>query len=151
MIDIRIAQASDAQELKKLNDLFNGADSNTAAAIYESLQTNADELVLVAVDGGHLVGFCCGQVCKSLSYSMLYAEVTDLFVLDGYRRRGVGRRLMQLMESALIKRGTVHFHILTRKDNYIAQSLYHSLGFAETSEILLDKSIREPEDRVPAT
>ena len=141
MSHIRIAQCSDAQELQKLNDLFNGKSSHTLAAIQESLETNTKEIVYVATDNDQLVGFCCGQICKSMCYSILYAEITELFVLDGYRRQGIGRQLLKSMESDLAKQDVRHFHILTLKDNCAAQSLYRSLGYVVTSEILLDKTI----------
>ena len=140
MSHIRIAQYADALELQKLNDFFNGKNSNTLAAIQESLQTNTKEIVCVAVDEDQLVGFCCGQLCKSMCYPVLYAEITELFVLNGHRRQGIGKQLLKYMESELTKRGVCHLHILTFKDNYAAQSLYRSLGYAETSEILLDKN-----------
>ena len=140
MKHIRMAQCSDAQELLKLNGLFNGKSSNTLAAIQESLETNTKEIVCVATDEDQLVGFCCGQICKSMCYSIIYAEITELFVLDGYRRLGIGRQLLKFMESELAKRGACHFHILTLQDNCAAQSLYRSLGYVVTSEILLDKT-----------
>ena len=143
MIHIRIAQCADAQELQKLNDLFNGKNSNTLAAIRESLQTNTNEIVCVAADQDQLVGFCCGQIGKSMCYPILYAEITELFVVDACRRQGVGKQLMHFMESELAKRGVRHLHILTYKDNCAAQSLYGSLGYVVTSEILLDKSWRD--------
>ena len=140
MYQIRIAQCSDARELLKLNDLFNGKNSNTLAAIEESLQTNTKEIVCVAADEDRLVGFCCGQLCKSICYSILYAEITELFVLDECRRQGVGRKLLKFMESELVKQGVCHLHILTFTDNCVAQSLYRSLGYNETSETLFDKN-----------
>jgi len=140
MNHIRIAQYADAQELQKLNDLFNGKNTNTLIAIQESLKTNTKEIVCVAADEDQLVGFCCGQICKSMCYPAFYAEITELFVLDEYRRQGIGKQLLKLMESELAKRGVCHFHILTFKDNDAAQSLYRSLGFIKTSEVLLEKS-----------
>jgi len=136
---IRMAQGSDALELLKLNDLFNGKGSNTLAGIKESLQTNTTEVVCVAVDDDHLVGFCCGQIYLSMCYSSPYAEITELFVEDEHRRQGVGRLLLTFMEGELAKRGVYHLHILTFKDNHAARSLYRSLGYVETLEMLLDK------------
>ena len=140
MNDIRIAQCSDAQELQKLNGLFNGKSSNTLAAIQESLRTNTKEIVCVAADEDQLAGFCCGQICESMCYPVPYAEITELFVLDGCRRQGIGRQLLKFMESELTRRGVCHLHILTSRDNCAAQSLYRSLGYVVTSEILLDKN-----------
>ena len=42
MIDIRLAKSSDALELKKLNDLFNGDGNNTVGAIGEMLDKNTE-------------------------------------------------------------------------------------------------------------
>jgi len=141
MIDIRLADSADAPELKKLNDLFNGDGNNTAEAIEESLAKNGQEVVCVAVDGDRLVGFCCGQILKSMCYSYLFAEITELYVIAECRRQGIGRQLLRLTENELSKCGANHFHILTGSDNFIAQALYHACGYGDTSEILLDKSL----------
>ena len=141
MIDFRVAQLSDAPELNKLNDLFNGDGCNTLEAIEESLKENEQEIVCVAADGNKLVGFCCGQFLKSMCYSNNYAEITELYVMDEYRRQGIGRHLLQFTEDILIKREVKHLHILTGNKNIAAQALYRTCGYADTSEILLDKNI----------
>jgi len=141
MIDYRTANINDALELKKLNDLFNGEGCNTLEDVAESLKHNEREIVCVAADGNDLVGFCCGQIFKSMCYPIYCAEITELFVMDGYRRRGIGKCLLQFTEDILIKRGVKHFHVLTGDKNITAQALYRSRGYADTSEILLDKYI----------
>ena len=139
MIDYRTACIDDAPELKKLNDLFNGEGCNTLEDIEESLKHNEREIVCVAANGSNLVGFCCGQIFKSICYPIYCAEITELFVMDGYRRQGIGKSLLQYTEDILIKRGVKHFHVLTGEKNTAAQALYRSRGYAETNEILLDK------------
>jgi len=144
MIDYRKAGIGDAPELKRLNDLFNGEGCNTVEDvedIEESLKHNEREIVCVAADGNDLVGFCCGQIFSSMCYPIDCAEITELFVMDGYRRQGIGKNLLQFTEDILIKRGAKHFHILTGDKNTAAQAFYHSRGYADTSEILLDKWI----------
>ena len=140
MIDIRLAKSSDAPELKKLNDLFNGDGNNTVEAIVESLKENEQELVCVAADGDKLVGFCCGQILKSMCYSYKFAEITELYVIAEYRRHGIGKQLLGATENGLNKRGVKHLHVLTGDKNFIAQTLYRSCGYGDTSEILLDKN-----------
>jgi hypothetical protein len=81
---IQLANNSDAPELKILNDIFNGKGCNTVEEIEESLQKNEQEIVCVAADGNKLVGFCCGQVLKSICYSYKYGEITELFVMEQY-------------------------------------------------------------------
>jgi len=141
MINYRIAGINDAPELKRLNDLFNGEDCNTLEDIAESLKHNEREIACVAANGSNLVGFCCGQFFRSMCYPINCAEITELFVMDGYRRQGIGKSLLQFTEDILIKRGVRHFHILTGDKNTAAQALYRSRGYADTSEILLDKWI----------
>jgi len=141
MIDIRLANNNDAPELEKLNGLFNGDGNNTIEAIEESLKGNEHETVCVAADGDKLVGFCCGQIMKSICYSYKFAEITELYVMEDYRRQGIGRQLFDITENELIKRGVKHFHVLTGNKNFIAQTLYRSRGYGDTSEILLDKNM----------
>jgi len=136
---IRLANNSDAAELKKLNDAFNGEGCNTVELIKESLISNEQEIVYVAADGNKLIGFCCGQILKSMCYPSKYGEITELYVMDEYRRQGIGRQLLEATEDELKKRGVNHLHILTGDKNTVAQALYTSNGYVKTSEILFDK------------
>jgi len=87
MIKIRLAKSSDAHGLKALNDLFNGEDSNSAESIRISLNENKQEIVCVAVDDEEmLVGFCCGQIAKSMCYSIHYGDITEFYIIDEYRQ-----------------------------------------------------------------
>ena len=137
---IRLANTSDAPALQKLNDLFNGEGCNTIEAIGESLAKNEQEIVCVAAEGDELAGFCCGQVMRSMCYPRKYGEITELYVVEAYRRRGIGGRLLRATEHALNERGVGHLHVLTDSINMAAQTLYGSCGYAITSEILLDKN-----------
>ncbi|MCL2866896.1 MAG: GNAT family N-acetyltransferase [Clostridia bacterium] len=134
-----MARGADAPELLKLNDLFNGGGCNTVETVAESLEGNGREMVYVAADGKTLAGFCCGQIQQSICYAYPFAEITELYVMDAYRRQGIGKQLLVMMENALFKRGVKHLHILTGRENHIAQALYRACGYGDTSEILLDK------------
>ena len=137
---IRHAKPSDASELHRLNELFNGEGCNSLENIKERLSSNTLETVCVADDGERLIGFCCSQIFKSFCYPIDYAEITELFVLDECRRHGVGKQLLSFMEAELKKHGVQHLHILTFKNNNAAKALYHLCGYADTSEMLLDKN-----------
>ena len=142
MIEVRLAQVSDAPELKKLNDNFNEGDCNSVEGIENSLKTNDMEIVCVAADGDKLAGFCCGQIQKSMCYSYDYAVITEFFVAEEYRRQGIGRRLLRATESHFNQRGISHFHVSTGDDNTAALALYRSCGYEDTS-IMLEKSEQE--------
>ena len=136
---IRLAACSDAPELKRLNDLFNGEGCNTVDSIKESIMGNEQEIICVAAEGNILVGFCCGQVLKSMCYPAKYGEITELYVADEYRRQGIGKELLKTVENKLYERGVKHLHILTGDKNITAQKLYSSCSYTKTAEILFDK------------
>ena len=141
MIDIRLAKPSDASELVKINDLFCGEGSNTADKIEESLINNDSEIVCVASEGSNLVGYCCGDISRSMSCPNKCGTVTHLYVLEGYRRQGIGRKLIESVENEFRKRGLIHLHISTGAENIAAQTLYHSCGYKDTSEFVMDKDL----------
>ena len=138
-LTIRLAQVSDTPELLRLNDLFNDEGSNSLSAIEESLRSNEQEIVCVAADKDGLVGFCCGQIFKSMCYSVNYAKITELFVLESYRRQSVARELMAFIEAEFKKQGIHHFQLFTGKSNEAAQTFYRAQGYIESPELMFRK------------
>lgn len=144
MPSIRLARPEDAPQLRLLNDRFNGQGSNTERAIESSLRGNALELVCVAEEDGALLGFCCGQIFASLCYGERYAEVTELFVDEPHRRRGIAGRLMAFMEDTFAARGVHHYQLFTGADNEGAQAFYRGMGYAESAERMFRKRPAAP-------
>ena len=138
MVQTRLAQISDASELKKLNDLFNGEDSATIEIIKKSLEENTQEIVCVAaeVNGqtSKLVGFCCGQIVKSMCYTILYGDITEFFVIEEYLSQDIAKQLIKQIEIEFYKRRVNHLHHLTGTDNAPVQELYRSLGYTDTTQ-----------------
>jgi len=67
-----------------------------------------------------------------LIYQLLYedAEIIDIFVLDEYRNRGIGKALMnKMLENKNIKKVTLE----VKKDNNLGIMLYNSMGFKPVS------------------
>ena len=102
MIQTRLAQVSDAPELKKLNDLVNGVWGNTVEAIKKSLEVNNQEIICVAVeigdDSNNLIGFCSGQIIKSACYSINYGDIIEFFIIEEYRYADICKQLVRQME-----------------------------------------------------
>ncbi len=143
MYRIRRARPEDSVFLSEMNSQFNGA-SIDPAAIRLRLR-KGDEIVLVALDGRRPIAFACAQIFLSFCYQKPYAEITELFVTAEHRRRGVGRKLMDAMESHLAKKKVVHIHILTFSNNKPARTLYESLGYSlnqKNPELLLEKNMK---------
>ncbi len=132
---IREGRPSDAGELRRLNELFNGPGLADADGIARALAENPDELVSVAAGREGLCGFVCGRVFRSFCYSEKNAEITELFVEAQSRREGVGAALISHMEKRLRALGADEIHLYTGRDNRAAQAFYERAGYAPRPEI----------------
>lgn len=116
----RTASLDDAKELKRLNDEFNGDDTNTLEGIEHGINRADVETVFFAETGGRLVGFLCGQLLKSVCYCALYVEIIELFVEEGYRRQGIGEGLIRYAEDRYQEQGIPFLHTPQNENNYTA-------------------------------
>lgn len=138
-ITIRLAMEKDAAELNRLNSLFNGEGNVSYEAIALSIRNNGQEQVFVSKCGDRIIGFCCIQLFKSFCYSNEYAEITELFVEEPYRRKSVATRLIAYAESYYSDKNIGGFQLFTDDENISAQKFYESIGYIKTNEIMYRK------------
>lgn len=140
---IRLAVPGDAGQLFGLNERFNGPSLSTVEDMERSLSENTQELVVVADQEGVLAGFVCVQVKRSFCYERPTAEITEVFVDEGYRRRGLARELLDFAERAAAERfGPLDgLTVLTGEDNLPARALYEGAGFRLEGEAVYFKEI----------
>ena len=136
----RMAAPGDAEGLARLNAQFNGEGLASAETARAALAAGGSERVAVCEAEGALVAFACAQLRRSFCYREPAAEITEVFVEPGFRRRGVARRLIALLEAECARGGAKEFAILTGRDNAAAQALYRALGYAESGEIVFFKA-----------
>lgn len=138
-ITVRLAKETDADALFRLNRDFNEDEAAGLERIKACLQENPMETVAIAFVGDVPAGFLCGQKLRSMCYDVDYAEITELFVAEEFRRRGVASRLMAFLEEYYREQGIYAFQLFTGGDNHRAQALYEKLGFVRTEEVFLRK------------
>ena len=71
--------------------------------------------------------FCSVEAVK---IQILY----DLYVDLGFRKQGLGRRLMEQATQYARESGASRLDLLTAKDNFSGQALYESLGYVKTNQ-----------------
>jgi ribosomal protein S18 acetylase RimI-like enzyme len=139
----RLAESADAAglaELARLNTLFNGAcDSAEQIAARLADPRRVESAILAEIDG-RIVGFAGLRIVPCIFFAEPYAELTELFVEEAYRRCGAGRALVTHAESLAQQAGACRMLILTDPENNIAQSLYRVMGYTDY-DIVLSKDL----------
>ena len=142
LIKIREATKTDAADLRRLNEKFNGVSDISVDQIEYSIENNDHEEVFVAELEGVIVGFCCVQVFKSFCYEVNYAEITEIYINDRFQGRGIGTMLLRYAERFFETENIKGFQLFTGGENVTAQSFYEKAGYKKTSEIMYRKRRR---------
>lgn len=80
-------------------------------------------VALAAVDDGRVVGYAMGWVVAD------EAELANLAVDEGSRRRGIGSRLLEAFAGESVRRGADRLWLEVRASNEAARALYARHGF----------------------
>lgn len=86
---------------------------------------NPLSLWIVAMDGEHLVGYVGSQSV------MGEADMMNLAVCPEYRRKGIGKKLVEELIIALKEKEVFCLLLEVRSENYAAIELYSKLGFIQ--------------------
>ena len=145
---IRLARKEDAEQLLLLCNQFNGEGETSAAHIEQSLLQNQQEIAVVAEEDGVLAGFVCVQMKRSLCYHAISPEITEVFVCEAHRRKGLASKMIAFAEMCCMEQsGVRRFELQTGEKNFAAQELYRSLGYYEENEVLMEKAMGQTEPR----
>ena len=68
------------------------------------------------------------QIFKSMCYSKYYAEITELYVDEGFRRMGIAAKIFEYVEE-----------YFRNKNITVAQSFYEKQGYIKSNEIMYRK------------
>jgi ribosomal protein S18 acetylase RimI-like enzyme len=133
-INTRIAEAGDAPALAELITAFNvpypGLPVSAEQAASRLAATQGVETTVLAEFDGVVAGFACLRLVPYMSGDDRYAELTDLFVAEAFRRRGVARALLAHVEQLAREGGASGMLLVTGFDNQGAQAFYRAVGYA---------------------
>jgi len=134
-ISIRPAVLSDAPVLQALNRAFNGHEVALGWIERRLVAPLSTERILVADDNGSVVGFCCVSITESICYPAPRAEITELFVAQDYRQKGVGLSLLEEAIRIGKRASACEIMVAAHQENIPARKLYEHAGFDESREI----------------
>jgi len=90
-----------------------------------------DSCILVAADGGHLVGYC--QACISKYPPVLikekYVEIFDMAVTEKYQRQGIGRMIIDALRRWYADKEVDRIELKYLTANKSAEEFWTKMGF----------------------
>jgi len=87
--------------------------------------------VLVAEQGGALVGYAALQAIGRLQDGARGADLHHLYVAPDQRGQGVGRLLLDAAQQAATRQGATYLRVSAHVENVDAQGFYRATGWVE--------------------
>jgi GNAT superfamily N-acetyltransferase len=140
---VREATVVDAAELARLNAIFNGETVDPAQMATLLAAAHHVERAYLAEIEGRAVGFACLRLVATIFSNEPYAELTELFVEEPYRRQGVASALLQHVETVAQRAGADEFFLMTGFKNTGAHHFYHTVGYSLRC-FTMHKELKQP-------
>lgn len=108
-----------------------GLDDRTRESVIRPLLGESDlGHVYLVREGGEVAGYVVLCFGYSIEFAGRDAFVDELFIAEGRRGRGLGRRVLDLVIEEARQLGVRALHLEVARSNQRARTLYASLGFA---------------------
>lgn len=122
---------------ESLYELRAGAESEVRALLRAQLR-DADAAAWLALRGPRLVGYCALRVDRAppIHREQLRAEITDLWVDERSRRRGVARQLVAAAFDFGRQRGAERVEVRVSSANASGRAFWSGLGFGDFMDVL---------------
>ncbi len=133
MIRLRDGVAADLGKLFELDRVC--FDEGVAYSLREfrSLLRSQKTLCIVAEDEGELAGFAIAQ--ETVVHKSRGGHIVTIDIAPNFRRRGIGRILMEQIQERLRAVGAVWLRLEVAVNNFAASEFYVGLGFAPIGRI----------------
>ena len=132
---VRDATLADAEKIAALvTQLSYDTSVDDMKLRLERLLPDPDHIMFVAEGFGDIVGLVAAHVGQGLESNDPHARITGLVVDSHWRGSGIGRMLMQHMETCCRDRGA-HSVILTSGNHRVgAHKFYQHIGYTGTGQ-----------------
>src|SRR5437899_1778742 len=134
IITIRQATQGDYGELMVLYNKF--AEKNLYSQhdhdSFKEVLKNTSNHMYVAEDAGKIIGFAFFSTRFVVRYPKHIMQLEELFVLDSYRKQGVGGRLMEVMEEKAKDLDCYNIYIESSMKRKEAHKFYEDLGYKKS-------------------
>ena len=128
---VRDATVADAGRLAALmTELGYPTTPDQMTARLTRILADADYSTFVACDGATIAGMIGTRTGPLYEFDEPYGQIMVLVIADGYRRRGVGRLLLEAAEAFFNKRGARFAVVTSANRRADAHAFYEKYGYA---------------------
>ena len=106
---------------------------NSKNYIHQMIENN-ESIIFIGTENENIIAFV--QLYETFDSLNLNKKLVlyDLYVLEKYRKLGIGRKLMNKSKDFAINNNFLRIELSTSIDNYSAQKLYESLDYIRDKE-----------------
>jgi len=133
-IEIRPPGRDDADAVLALVAELNGADGapdEDRRAAFEAIVSDVDQVPLLALSGTEPVGVISFGFRRRLNHATFEGWMSEIFVREPFRRRGIGRALLASCIAEWRLRGGHQVETELRREQVAAAGLCQSAGFVD--------------------
>ncbi len=145
---IRFAASRDFDRLLRLVAAYYRFDSiafdtrATGAALRRLLRDKSLGRAWVIDSGRELAGYAIVTYNYDLEFGGIEAIMTDLFIGQRHRRKGLGARMIEAVRDFYRHEGIGALELQVNRHNDAAQAFYRALGFEALDRIVMSLEVR---------
>lgn len=147
IVFVRKPRASDFQRLLGLIREYYRYDGlrfdakSVGPALRKLLRDESLGRVWMIHQGSEVAGYVILTFNYDLEFGGLQGIVTDLFLREKYRGRGLGKKAIDCVEEYCRSRGISAIELQVEHENNAAQVFYRKLGFQRLTRIVMGKTL----------
>lgn len=108
------------------------ADGSTLRQRLSALINEENALLLVAECNKNVVGYIHGEIVKYLLFAGSEMLISEVFVMENMRGKGVGKALIDAIETEAVKQRCFRISVLnSRERESYKRGFYPSMGYEE--------------------
>ena len=147
----RGARPDDAPNVSRLlGELGHPAPVDEVHTRLSEFERRPDHVVLVVENDGGVIAVASGFVTPVLHRPGVTGRISVMVVAESARGTGVGRRLLDAMEEALVARGATRLELTSNLKRTDAHAFYEKRGWTRQG-LRFEKSGRREKTSVPSS
>lgn len=139
-VTIRNCEKEDFKSISKLlGQLWPGKnlEYEQLEAVFKGILAEDNALVICAEDEGALIGFCLARISQGLYARGNYCEIEKMVVEDTYRSRGIGRMMVDCVESWSADNNCAYIAVTSAANRERAHRFYERYSYENKGYVFI--------------